>query len=764
MAIKTNLNTSPYWADYDETKRYYMVGFQPGVAVQARELNNLQLQLQKQIERFGDNIFIQGTIVDGCNFQFYNPLPYIKINDILSDGTTAAVPANYVDLNIRSYTTNLVAYVTDYKDGFESSDPNLKTLYLKYVNGGANGSVTEFTAGETCEVYSYQRSVGDFTITNGGIGFSNSDAVVVTSALVVNVTSGSFTNGMYINDGGTANVQIVGIDTTTLLDSGHQIWSIKPRNDDLTNSSITSTAWTIANNSSIADSGATATATVQRILGSGLEAAIRTNATGVVTSVTPTSNGSGYTTVPQITIKSADNPTGVSALDITAKNYKANVVISTLSGAVGNGYGFGVTEGVIYQKGYFQLVEPQKVIVEKYNQSPNGVAVGFETLEELVTSSVDTSLRDNSTGSPNNLAPGADRLKLTPTLVVANTDIAAANTEFFTLVEFSEGRAFRQNRTTQYNKINDEMARRTRDESGNYVVDKFLLSTASPTSNNANSYVIKVDPGTAYVDGYRVATYDVFSKTQQTSPETRSTAHNISLNYGNYVVVDNAVGVFQFSTGDTVSLYDTATSYLSNTQIVEAGTITPSGSSIGTARIRSMVPVNNISPEYSQIGAPDAQYRLYLFDIQMNAGKNFTDTRGIYYNGASYDGIADVVTVTQGTGGTSIAEIAERQKNALLFYSGVDSIQNANNISYIYRNLTQTQTMANTTGSVIYDISAVSDEFFLTTGAMSNAELRKIYMAPVDADLISPTNLTGTLSINTTSPSHKSHQLHIRAA
>ena len=38
MAIETNLNQSPYFDDFDESKNFHRVLFRPGFAVQAREL------------------------------------------------------------------------------------------------------------------------------------------------------------------------------------------------------------------------------------------------------------------------------------------------------------------------------------------------------------------------------------------------------------------------------------------------------------------------------------------------------------------------------------------------------------------------------------------------------------------------------------------------------------------------------------------------------------------------------------------------------
>ena len=46
MALETNLNQSPYYDDFDETKNYNRILFRPGFAVQARELTQLQTILQ----------------------------------------------------------------------------------------------------------------------------------------------------------------------------------------------------------------------------------------------------------------------------------------------------------------------------------------------------------------------------------------------------------------------------------------------------------------------------------------------------------------------------------------------------------------------------------------------------------------------------------------------------------------------------------------------------------------------------------------------
>ena len=63
MAQITDLNVSPYYDDFDEADNFYKVLFRPGYAIQARELTQLQSILQNQVERHGNHMFKEGSIV-----------------------------------------------------------------------------------------------------------------------------------------------------------------------------------------------------------------------------------------------------------------------------------------------------------------------------------------------------------------------------------------------------------------------------------------------------------------------------------------------------------------------------------------------------------------------------------------------------------------------------------------------------------------------------------------------------------------------------
>lgn len=740
MPIKTNLNVSPYFDDYDPTKDFYKILFKPGVSVQTRELNQFQTILQTQIERFGDNILKKGTIIDGCNFNFNNAQAYVKILDAETDGTTA-IPALYVR-NFVKNSANLTGFIVNFADGFESTDPDLKTIYLNYINSGNDANTKQFSAGETLTIYDPNNSVYKVVVNDGGINFSNNDTVVFTSKVAVRLSSGSFNVGDHIIDtsfGGVANLEIIEVDNLSLADFGQVLLGIKPRTQDLTVESANSSFWTLPLNATITNQTTTVTGVVENIYGVNAQGRVVTKATGEVESIAILNRGSGYEFPPHVSIRSINNPLGLATLDLTGQNFVAKVKVSSAIDAVGNGYTFSVGEGIVYQKGYFQRVAPQTVIVEKYNTNPNNVVVGFSTVEDIVDSNEDTSLLDNATGSPNETAPGADRLKLTPQLEVLDKDVAAANNEFFVLVEWNEGNPYKQNQTTVYNRIGDEIASSTYDQAGNFVLDQFQVITKS-TSNAQNEgkvYTAVVDPGMAYISGYKVQTLNNFQIDIKKGTDTKVANNVISLNYGNYVYVKELGGNWLYSVGASVDLYDLSKGFISNTTLISSGNTSPLGKKIGTAKIRSLI------HDRETPGTANAVYRMYLFDIRMDAGQNFNKTRSIYYNG-TFKGISDIVL------DSGIAKLYGTLEDGLLFPAGVESLKNSNNTNYTYRTIDQNAATSNN-GLLTKSIATIPNEYFVSQGNLSFSELRNLYVVPVANDLIQSANLDGLISINTTS-------------
>src|SRR5579863_813433 len=89
--LQTNLNQFPYWDRYNAAKQYYNILFKPSVAVQTSELSEIQSAFQHQIALFGENIFIEGTIVTGCNITFNGNIPYVKILDSYANGSAFTI-------------------------------------------------------------------------------------------------------------------------------------------------------------------------------------------------------------------------------------------------------------------------------------------------------------------------------------------------------------------------------------------------------------------------------------------------------------------------------------------------------------------------------------------------------------------------------------------------------------------------------------------------------------------------------------------------
>lgn len=741
MPIETDISIAPYFDDHDPSKNYIRPLFRPKTSVQVRELNNLVTLFQEQIERFGNNIFKRGTIVQGCNFIFYPTYPYIKILDQQIDGAPA-VSASYEGAYIKN-SSNLVAIVIDSYDGFESTDPDLKTLYVKYLNSGSSGNTSKFSSGQALTVYDANNGVEKVTINNGGTQFSNSDTVVFMAAFDVEMSNGTFSSGdiiSQVNDTYTAYAEIIEVNTT--IDVSKTILKVKPRESDLCNASINALSWTFLANGSVANGSAIGD--IGTIYGSGAQGEIVTNGSGKITQIAMQAKGEDYDINPHVTVKSKETRVSLGSLNLSAQTYICQVRVASVVNSVGNGYAFGITEGIIYQKGLFLRVDPQTIIVDKYNENPNNASVVFESPEEIIDSNEDPDLLDNALYERNYNAPGAHRLKITPTLAVVNTDSITGNDDVFPICEWSEGQPYKQNQKTSYDAIGDEIAEGIFDAHGDFVVDRFLVTTRYPANSafDANTVSIVVDPGVAYVQGQKTQTMRNYVVDVDKGIHTLMKANTyLSLNYGNYIKVNELAGVFQFDTADSVSLRSAAATYCSNTEKVEAGTISAPGTEIGTARIRSLI-LNEGIP-----GTSSAIYYLYLFDVDMNTGKNFNDVRSIYYNGAGFKGICDVVLTPDATTNANIAKLENTSTDRLLFYSGYDSIKNANQITYQYRTLDQTAKMNNSGVSVI--TLAATEEFFPYTGELSDSQEADVIVIPTGATLYSDTPLTGTGSVST---------------
>ena len=312
---------------------------------------------------------------------------------------------------------------------------------------------------------------------------------------------------------------------------------------------------------------------------------------------------------------------GLGGYSSASSNNQFKVYSITGSTDVGSmvGSAANISEGILYTRGMFVKVPAQTLILEKYSNSPS-YKVGLDVAETLTTYSEDTTLLDNAAGSSNENAPGADRLKVQLTL--AKKSITATDsTDFIELMRLSAGEVVKKQEITEYNRLQETMARRTFDESGDYTLQPFTLSyrehlnnlsnngvytSSDSPSGNSNKFISVISSGKAYVRGYeidkQVPTFLTFDKARTTqSKDNVASAFRI----GNFLKVNTIYGLPDISENggslpySTVDFYDTAGADV-------AGNATAgSGTKIGFARVRAFEQFDTNN---------DA---LHLFDVQM---------------------------------------------------------------------------------------------------------------------------------------------------
>ena len=176
MTQNTNLNVSPYFDDFNESRNYNKVLFKPGFPVQARELTTLQSILQNQVERFGQHFFKEGSIV----------IPGSTFYD--ADYFSVKIDPNFVNIPVRNYTQFLAdnkieiqgetsgvrATVVNRITSTESID-GFDTLYVKYNKSGDDGETRTFLNGENLITLS------DINFSNTNIEANNQFARCVVS-------------------------------------------------------------------------------------------------------------------------------------------------------------------------------------------------------------------------------------------------------------------------------------------------------------------------------------------------------------------------------------------------------------------------------------------------------------------------------------------------------------------------------------------------------------------------------------------------------
>ena len=478
MAQNTDLNVSPYYDDYDETKNFHRILFRPSNAIQARELTQLQSIIQNQVEKFGNHIFQEGSLVMGGTVTVNTEYYAVKVNDANPNGSGTATAETYRTAALGKYyqgkTSGVVGKVIN--SAAKTTDGDELTLFVTYVKTGNPSGTTYYSAFEDNE-----------------------------------------------------EIEEVALDAAG--------------------------AYSNSSNS-----------------------------------------------------------------DNEFKTISAN---ATFTGSAAT-----VRSGIFYTRGFFVRCDEQTILLDKYANTPT-YRIGLQITESLTSSTDDSSLLDNATGSSNENAPGANRLKIELTFVKKAIGGTQDIDNFIELSRVEAGIITKQIAVTAYNTLAKTLARRTYDESGDYVISPFnlelrehlntqqnngvYLSSNTTTPGDKTKFVGIVSPGKGYVKGFEV---DKPSQNLVTISKARTTddagALAVPFEIGNYYNINNVFGQPDFGTGDSavtpfgpVELTDTVSS--------TAGT--KAGTTIGKARVRYF---NCTTPTVgSGVHTAASVHRIYLFDIRM---------------------------------------------------------------------------------------------------------------------------------------------------
>jgi len=663
-----DLNSSPYFDDYNEDKKFLRVLYIPGRAVQARELSQSQTYQQVQVKRFADYFFKQGAVIDGCEQNLDLNVDYVKLQS-LYNGTEVDVE-DFKNKIIFGSNTGIKAYCGLVSD-IEGSDP--KTLFINYqTNGGVvltvNNAATTLTPGNTI-VFS--------TGNTATIESSYIDPISGTNKIIVSNLTGTLTvttANTIDSTGSTINLNVTSIDD-------------KRANTSFDNNETLFTA----------------------------NVSLRTYAQTQTTNSTRTIVNEGLSTQETFT----------------------------------KGSKITISEGIIYLSDHFVKHDTQTIILDKYTNKPT-YRIGILPVKSLIDYIEDSSLVDNAQGTPNFQAPGADRLKIDTVLTKVQLNDELFENEFVTLTEIDNGIVRKRKNIALESKLEDVIAQRTSEESGDYALSdpKLFVREHLSQNNNGGRYssaeggnnsllLIEVDPFTSYVSGYRnqtIAKNEVEVEKGLTTELVEQVKTQI--NYGQYVEVKELVGSWDFMESTKIDLYDTVQEAITGKAY---STKSVSGNKIGEARVRSIEYVSGTK------GTANARYYLYIYEVVMNSGQSFENVRSIY-DSATPNRFADIVLDSFGR-----AILRESSFGSLIFklpYEAIKTIRDENeNVETGFR--FKKKFSINFSSGIATIATTDSSENFVGTGFLTEVQKNSFYMVTVNnsGSNVETTSLSGTITV-----------------
>ena len=296
-----------------------------------------------------------------------------------------------------------------------------------------------------------------------------------------------------------------------------------------------------------------------------------------------------------------------------------------VTGANSIGSSFSISNGVYFARGNFVTVQDETILLDQYSNTPS-YRIGLFLNEQIINSDIDPNLNDNARGFTNFAAPGADRFKITTSLFKKALDDYDDN-NFIELATIENGILKSQKEPTEYNILQDELARRTFEESGDYYIRAFNTSLKESLNNyqgnngvfgsNQTTYgggipsddlaLYNISPGKAYVKGYEIETISS-TYLDVKKPRTTKTLKSQGIDYhtGSTIKLNRFYGSPKIGIGNTYVLS------LRDKRVGTAATL-PAGKEIGVARVYD---ADLESGSYDRANSNTNEWDLILYDVQ----------------------------------------------------------------------------------------------------------------------------------------------------
>ena len=167
-----DFNVSPYYDDFETNakEKYYRILFRPAVALQARELTQLQSTLQNQISQFANHTFEDGAMVIPGQTALDKEYGFIKVASTFSSADVELYRAEFLNETVTGQTTGVTAKVVGTLP-VVGSDPI--TLFIKYTSSGTNKTTKTFAQNEVVVSGAATPRSAQINNVSGSVGFGS---------------------------------------------------------------------------------------------------------------------------------------------------------------------------------------------------------------------------------------------------------------------------------------------------------------------------------------------------------------------------------------------------------------------------------------------------------------------------------------------------------------------------------------------------------------------------------------------------------------